>query len=325
MSKSEFYDIVKTEDIRVSIPKDSHFSVGTSPYYAHQHGLAIDIYQFLTLENYDVLSPISGRILKIKKLAAPKPRFKGGVDVDYLILISNPNNSETVWKLMHVKPAVNEGEKVGVGDVLGMTIRNGYFAYWSSPHLHLELRSINDAIRARGGKSFSLAIEKKENSQKSREELSINQIPIEIYSIYPEMILAKLPKQFYNNFYPIYGIRGKINNIECILDGGIPHYKIGTAIFAQNYSSDRLYPVLLGNNKIGRIHEINENFGFYKFDNVKSLINDKEIRGLSLYLANFLPLIKIIPYKKNQFSFKPKSTQYLKLISEEPSKKGLLS
>lgn len=323
MSKYNFYDIVKMGDIRVSIPKDSHFSIGTSPYYAHQHGLAIDIYQFLTLKDYDVLSPVSGRLSKIKKLAAPKPRFKHGVDVDYLILINNPKNSQLVWKLMHVKPEVKEGEYIEVGEVLGKTIRNGYFAYWSSPHLHLELRNVNDAVRARGGKNFSIAIEKKERSENYKKTLNTTQIPITIHSIYPEMILVTLPSYFYSNFKPFFGIKGKVNDKECILDGGIPHYKIGTAIFAQKYSSDRTYPVLLGNIKIGNIHEINENFGFYKFNNVKFILNDKEIRGISLYLANFLPLIKIIPYKKNQFSFKPKSTTYLKLISEEPSKKGL--
>ena len=51
MNTPGFYDIVKMVDLQVSIPETSHFSVGTSPYYAHQHGLAIDIYQNLFLEN----------------------------------------------------------------------------------------------------------------------------------------------------------------------------------------------------------------------------------------------------------------------------------
>jgi len=59
MTKSEFYNIVKMDDIRVSIPQTSHFSDGTSPYYTHQHELAIDLYQNLTLENYEAISPIN--------------------------------------------------------------------------------------------------------------------------------------------------------------------------------------------------------------------------------------------------------------------------
>jgi hypothetical protein len=315
MANSEFFDIIKMDSLRVSIPKTSHFSLGTSPYYAHQHGLAIDIYHNLTLKDYDVLSPISGKVLKIKTLAAPKPRFKDGIDVDYLILISNQSNSESVWKMMHVNPVVSVGEDVEMGDILGKTIRNGYFAYWSSPHLHLELRPSNNAIRARGGKEFSLAIQNEIIPQQISEQEIVNEIPIEIKSVYPEIILANLPKRFYHNLYPLYGVKATINNMECILDGGIPHYKIGTVICQQEYSSYKMNPVYLGSHKIGTLHEINGQFGFLKFGDTKFLLNDIEIRGISLYLANFNPQVKIIPYKKNQFSFKPNSIHHLRFVS----------
>jgi len=315
MNKSEFYNIVKMDDICVSIPQTSHFSVGTSPYYAHQHGFAIDLYQNLTLENYEAISPVSGKILKIKSLAAPKPKFPDGIDRDYLTLISNPNNSDLLWKMMHVKPNVKVGDNIEVGDSLGETIRNGYFAYWSSPHLHLEVRPISDAIRARGGKCFSLNIEHKIYKEEIFEELNTTQIPVEIHSIYPEMILATFPKQFYYKFFPIYGVKIRADNLNCILDGGIPHYKIGTVLF-QNEINFKTFPsIYIGSNKIGTLHEMNKQFGFFSFDNIKFLLNNKEIRGISLYLANFLPLIKIIPYNKNEFSFKPNSIQYLSIIS----------
>ena len=319
MTRSEFYNLVNMDGIRVSIPQASHFSIGTSPYYAHQHGLAIDIYPNLTLENIEILSPVSGKIQQIKKLRAPKSKFSDGVDVDYLILLNSPKNSEILWKIMHVNPNVNIGDQIEVGDLLGKTIRNGYFAYWSSPHLHLEIRPINDAIRARGGKRFSLEIKKKKMSNEFSKEINTDQIPIEIHSIYPEMILARLPKHFYHNLFPFYGVKTTVNNFKCLLDGGIPHYKIGMVILEQKYTSNNLYPVYLGSHKIGILHEISGQFGFFKFDNITFLLNNKEIRGISLYLANFLPLIKIIPYNKNEFSFKPNSLQYLKLVSRELS------
>ncbi len=314
MSTSEFYNIVKMDDIQISIPKTSHFSIGTSPYYAHQHGLAIDIYQKLELENYKVLSPVSGKILKIRKLVAPKPIFPEGIDKDYLLLISNPKNSEIVWKIMHVNPNLEVGENIEIGNILGETIRNGYFAYWSSPHIHLEIRSVNNAIRARGGINFSLALKKKHINQEVSEDININRIPVTIQSIYPEMILANLPQHFYRQIIPIYGVISKVHNKECILDGGIPHYNIGTVISQRGFNSNSSHSVFFGNNKIGSLHEINGQFGFFKFDKVKFLLNEKEIRGVSLYLANFIPLIKMIPYKKNEFSFKPNSIQYLSII-----------
>ncbi len=314
MPKSKFYDIVKMDNIRVSILKTSHFSVGTSPYYAHQHGLAIDIYQNLTLKNYDVLSPVSGKVLKIKTLAAPKPKFPDGIDNDYLLLISNPSNSDLLWKIMHVKPVLKVGDEIKVGDFLGETIRNGYFAYWSSPHLHLEVRSVTDAVRARGGINFSLALNEKCKSQNVSEDITTTQIPIKIHSVYPEMVLANLPQHFYRKISPITGVITRVGNLECILDGGIPHYKIGTIISPRKFNSDSSQSIFFGTNKIGTLNETNGQFGFFKFDDIKFLLNDKEIRGISLYLANFLPLIKIIPYEKNEFLFEPKSTQYLSIL-----------
>lgn len=313
MPKSEFYDIVNMDDVRVSIPQTSHFSIGTSPYYAHQHGLAIDIYHNLTLENYEVLSPISGSILKIKTLKAPKPKFLNGVDIDYLILVSNPSNSEILWKIMHVKPKVKVGDQIEIGELIGKTIRNGYFAYWSSPHLHLEIRPFDDAIRARGGKNFSLAIEKKDNIVESSEKINSTQIPVKIYSIFSEMILAHFPKHFYHKISPFYGVKIKVNYLDCILDGGIPHYKIGTVLSKHEYKQDTYHLLYLGPHRIGTLHELSGQFGFFKFDPIEFLLNNKRIRGISLYLANFLPLIKIIPYKKSDFYFKRKSIQYLSI------------
>ncbi len=313
MSKSEFYDIVKMDDLRISIPNTSHFSLGTSPYYAHQHGLAIDIYHNLTLKNYEVLSPISGKVLKIKTLKAPKPRFIDGIDLDYLILVVNHKFPRLLWKMMHVKPIVKVGDFVKTGDLLGKTIRNGYFAYWSSPHIHLELRPSNDAIRARGGKDLTLAIESENAVQEISEQEFISEIPIEIKFIYPEIILANLPRHLYHNLFPFYGVKARVNNMACILDGGIPHYRIGTVISQEKTSFEKNSPVYFGELKVGNLHETNGQFGFLKFEDLKFFLNNIEIRGISFYLANFYPLIKIIPYRKNEFSFKPKSIQYLRL------------
>ncbi|MFX0002147.1 MAG: hypothetical protein ACFE9C_03665 [Candidatus Hodarchaeota archaeon] len=321
MNNSKLYEIVNMDGITVEIPQTSHFSIGTSPYYAHQHGLAIDIYPNLTLENYEVSSPISGKVVMIKTLKAPKAKFPEGVNYDSLILISNSSNSKILWKMMHVSPNVDVGDKINIGDPLGTTIRNGYFAYWSSPHIHLELRPSNDAIRAQGGKNFTLSTGKQGDLVDFSENLDTRKIPVEIHSIYPEIILAYLPEYYYQKINPFYGFKAKINNFNCILDGGIPHYKNGTILFQQQNISNELDPVYLGTTKIGILNEIKGQLGFFKFNDIKFYLNNKEIRGISLYLANFLPLIKIIPYKRNQFSFKLKSIQYLKLISCEVSTK----
>jgi hypothetical protein len=316
MTKSEFYDIIKMDEIQVSIPQTSHFTIGTSPYYAHQHALGIDIYHSLFLENYEVLSPISGEIIKVKTLVAPRPKFLRGIDKDYLILVSNPNNHKITYKIMHIKPHnIQVGERIEIGDPIGKTIRNGYFAYWSSPHLHLEIRPSNDAIRASGGRAFSLAF-KKRKDKVSVEESKSEEIQMKIHSVFPEFFLGNFPKSLYKFINPIYGVKVRVNLVDCILDGGIPHYKSGTIISHNSFKRDFLHSIYLGNHRIGKLNDSREQFGFFRFDSsLKLLLNNEEIRGISLYLANFIPLIKIIPYQDNQITLNTKSTPKLTVFS----------
>ena len=313
----DFLTLVNMSTMKVFIPKNSHFSIGTSPYYAHQHGLAIDVYQNLSLENYDVMSPISGTVIKIKTLKAPKPKFKEGTDKEYLILISNIYHSKTVYKILHVNPKIQEGEKVNVGDIIGKTIRNGYFAYWSSPHLHLELKTFKDAYRAKGGKAFSLATQNSHLKILSENKDNTELIPVRIKYIYPEFMLAQFSDYMYNYIDPFYGISCNCNDIDCLIDGGIPIYKNGIIFFPHEPIIESKNIIYLNKNRIGELRGIHKNFGSILFDQVVFLLNGEKVRGISLFMAGFIPLIKIIPEKINQFSFEPNSIQYLSIITNQ--------
>ncbi|MFX1408199.1 MAG: M23 family metallopeptidase [Promethearchaeota archaeon] len=313
----DFLSVIDMATMKVSIPRDSHYSIGTSPYYAHQHGLAIDVYQNFSLENYEVMSPISGTVIKIKTLKAPKPKFKQGTDKEYLILISNIYHSKTVYKILHVNPKIQEGEKVNVGDIIGKTIRNGYFAYWSSPHLHLELKTFKDAYRAKGGKAFSLATRNSHLKILSENKNNPELIPVKIKQIFPEFMLAQFPDYMYNYIDPFYGVSCNCNDINCLIDGGIPIYKNGIIFFPHVPILESKNIIYLNKHRIGELRGIHKNFGSVLFDQVVFLLNGEKIRGISLFMAGFIPLIKIIPEKINQFLFEPDSTQYLSIISNQ--------
>jgi hypothetical protein len=313
----DFLTIVDMSTMKVSIPKNSHFSIGTSPYYAHQHGLAIDVYHNFSLQNYEVISPISGTVIKIKTLKAPKPKFKDGTDKEYLILISNIYHSKSVYKILHVNPKIQEGEKVNVGDIIGNTIRNGYFAYWSSPHLHLELKTFKDAYRVKGGKAFSLATQNSDLKTLSENKDNLGLIPVEIKYIYPEFILAQLPDYMYNYIDPFYGVGCNCNDINCLIDGGIPIYKSGIILFSCEPKLESKNIIYLNKHRVGELRGNYKNLGSVLFDQVIFLLNGEKIRGISLFMAGFIPLIKIIPEKINQFSFEPNSNQYLSIISNQ--------
>jgi murein DD-endopeptidase MepM/ murein hydrolase activator NlpD len=316
MVKSKFYNIVETEDILVSIPQESHFTIGTSPYYAHQHALGIDIYHSLHLGNYKVYSPISGEIIKTKTLLAPRAKFLGGINKDYLILVKNLHNPEITYKILHVKPNnLHVGERVEIGDQIGQTIRNGYFANWSSPHLHLEIRPTKDAIRASGGMAFSLAFNKTENKVSSEERKS-NEMLVKVDSVFPEFLLGSFHEDLYKVIDPICGIKVRVNQIDCILDGGIPHYKNGTIISESNFELDKEQTIYLEGQTIGCFNESRGQFGFFKFNpSLKFYLNDEKIRGISLYLAKFKPFIKIIPYLGHKITLNANSTSQLTCTS----------
>jgi hypothetical protein len=257
----KLYDIIQTEDANVAIEEDSHFTIGTSPFYAHQHGLAIDIYQHLQLDNYCAISPIDGDIIKVRELIAPKAKFSNGIAKDYLTLVRNPKNQKIIYKILHIKPFVKVGDKVKRGDLLGETIRNGYFAYWSSPHLHLEIRSENNAIRATGGRAFNLLLN---DSDEPIESYADESIPLEIISHSPEFLLVRLLEEYYMDFQKFSGVKCNVNNhFNCILDGGIPHYKHGIVI--SNHVNKLLakLPVFLGDIKLGVLESTSGQFGIF--------------------------------------------------------------
>jgi hypothetical protein len=303
------------EKVNVLIPQTSHFSIGTSPYYAHQHGLAIDIYHEISLDNYEALSPVSGKVIKTKTLVAPKSNFEGGINKEHLTLIENKENPKFVYKFLHIKPSIKKGQDIEVGDAIGKTIRNGYFAPWSSPHLHLEVRSKEDAIRASGGNQFSLHFNNINQRKKNTEEHHNNKIPIAIKYIFKEYLLAYFPENLYYKIDPYIGVKGKNLESDCILDGGIPIYKKGIAIFDDYFKSEYQSSIHLNGKKIGTLWDQRGNFGFIKFDQVRFYLNDKEIRGISLFLANFKPLIKIVPFNMKDHPYEINSTQNLSLAS----------
>ncbi|MBX0295622.1 hypothetical protein [Haloarcula nitratireducens] len=121
----------------VTVPRDVlrryyRFSLYNSPFDAHDEGRAIDLYP----EGRRAPSPVAGEVLETKRVRAP-PKPYAAAD-DYLILI---DTGEHVARLLHVKPGVEPGETVAVGDDVGELVRAGFFAPWVPNHVHLGFRS----------------------------------------------------------------------------------------------------------------------------------------------------------------------------------------
>ncbi|MBV0924392.1 hypothetical protein KTS45_09275 [Halomicroarcula limicola] len=140
----------------VTVPRDVlhryyRFSLYNSPFDAHDKGRAIDLYP----DGDRAPSPVAGEVLETKRVRAP-PKPYAAAD-DHLILV---DTGEHVARLLHVKPSVERGETVTVGDDLGELVRAGFFAPWVPNHVHLGFRSPDaNPYRASGSLPISVGVD----------------------------------------------------------------------------------------------------------------------------------------------------------------------
>jgi hypothetical protein len=130
------------------------FSLYNSPYVAHGRGRAIDLYPWHHEEDA-VPSPVAGEVLDCRRVTAPPRSY--AEEHDHLILV---DTGDYVARTLHVDPAVEPGDRVAVGDVLGRTVRAGFFAPWVDDHVHLGFREHGtDYRRASGSLPLEVAVD----------------------------------------------------------------------------------------------------------------------------------------------------------------------
>ncbi|MDS0281953.1 hypothetical protein [Haloarcula onubensis] len=127
------------------------FSLYNSPFAAHDEGCAIDLYP----EGDRAPAPVAGEVLDTKTVRAPPKAY--AAEHDYLMLV---DTGDHVARLLHVKPAVEAGERVAVGDDLGALVRAGFFAPWVPNHIHLGFRAPDaNPYRAAGSLPVEAGVE----------------------------------------------------------------------------------------------------------------------------------------------------------------------
>lgn len=107
------------------------FSLYNSPFVAHDRGCAIDLYP----SGETAPSPVSGTVVDTRKVRAPPKPYAD--QFDYLILVDTGSH---IARLLHVKPTVEPGDSVAIGESIGTLIRAGFFAPWVANHIHLGFR-----------------------------------------------------------------------------------------------------------------------------------------------------------------------------------------
>ncbi len=126
------------------------FSLYNSPYVAHESGCAIDLYP--PADATIAPSPVAGTVRETLTVDAPPKPY--AAEEDHLLLVDVGGFQA---RILHVKPQVEAGDSVDVGDPLGELVRAGFFAPWVPNHVHLEFRD-HDANPYRASGSVPLAV-----------------------------------------------------------------------------------------------------------------------------------------------------------------------
>ncbi len=282
-------EINATEDM-------SGFSLFNSPYHAHRNLEAIDL---IPNKNFgdEALSPVNGTVEKILKFKVKSVSlFFRAMDIEstkfdadeyeYLILIRSKENRKKIVKILHVKPKVKEGEKIYVNDPLGILVRTRHYSFWAAPHVHLEIRNENDAVRARGACKLNInmlglriedridcyQLESIKKFRKNGNKLEVTAGIVEATDSYIEI------ESLYNGRYA----QAFVGKKPCILDGGIPHMGYGGVISVYNIKSGE--DVYFNGIKIGKIIKSYGKIGIFN-PTIKIKANNIDMRGISFILG----------------------------------------
>jgi len=275
--------VAHSEGVNIYCPENGRFSFFNSPYFAHQSCTGVDIYPDAWFNNA-APSPVSGEIIGIREVNRFQHRDFECSDKDYVILIRSLENRDKTVKILHVKPTVKVGDKINVGEKIGILIRSGFFDFWTDPHIHVEVRNPEDPIRARGGCRIKGTI-----------EIDSDLDLVDLTSIKGTVVDSKreysliAPEMEFKHGVPVI-LDGKIG----FLDGGIPHY--GFFGVHANFTPKIDGQVKFLNRRIGLITSVFGNTCLAKFQNTIFKLNGKNVR-LSLYLFPSKPLLKIVPPK----------------------------
>ena len=281
----------------------------------------IDIYPSQLTFGGEVHSPVSGTIRKIQSFRGHStlPRYS---KLEYLILVQNDDDPSVYTKILHVKPArsLSQGEHIDIGDKIGEYIRSFFFARWTDPHLHCELRPKDDTVRARGALQLNLC----QPLSPSKEFRKISETPLEakLVKYTPNALFLEVNEDAFSK-QKLIGLKVSIEKMgenvlfSGIIDAGIPHFGHG-GIFTEDADKISQGDIVKVNGiAIGKIFETDPINKFVRFHPYSLHIRWKDMafKGISCRLSLKDRFIKIITKSMNSFRYQIGDFDIIKFVS----------
>jgi hypothetical protein len=290
--------------INIHAPEDAYFSYFNSPYIGHDIGSAIDIYPRHQEWGGDIVSPVSGKVIRIKKMQMGTPKQFPTHEFDYGIGIQPEESDTEIVRVMHCEPTVSEGETVSLGNSIGSAIRSRYFNYWTGPHYHVEIMSVKSFQRS--SKSHPLELD---YVFKSKIPIALpDNVEFSVSSVTEDHLIGYSEKLGHAAIDYLVGLPATddAGRVIGILDGGLSHYKLGGVIGESDLQQGS--QVHLMNAPVGTVTDTKPGVSHFKRGpSITTYIDKTEIRGLSCfiytkhYTRKNTPQLILIPKKYGQF------------------------
>lgn len=271
--------VATSRGVTVTAPSDGFVSFFNSPYHPHIKQAALDIYISSRRFGSEAPSPVKGKVRKLYPFEPPAPKWFTAPETEYMILIECSENPEVWAKILHIQPSVKEGDELDIGTCLGYFIRDGFFHPWTDPHMHIELRSRSDPIRATGGYPLKPLIT---NTHYIDGKLDVK----ETYSgrvvrLGERYAVVELQAPFIH-LEPFFGICGLVGDGFGVVDGGLPHYQwAGLLHKGEEVLASK---VKLFGATIGLAQASNSWVTFFICEGIDTYIDGLACIGLSCYL-----------------------------------------
>ncbi|MFX1465975.1 MAG: hypothetical protein ACFFA5_05835 [Promethearchaeota archaeon] len=317
MKSSKFTPVAKFRGNLIHAPEDGFISFFNSPFYSHKNMTGIDIFPG-DLTYSEALSPVRGTVKEIRSFRGHST-LPNVSKLEYLILVQNDDDPSVYTKILHVKPAhsLSQGKHIDIGDKIGEYIRSFFFARWTDPHLHCELRPKDDTVRARGALRLNLCF------SPAKEYRKISETPLEakLVKYTPNALFLEVNEEAFSKKNLI-GLKvsiekmGEKSSFSGIIDAGIPHFGHG-GIFTEDANNISQGDIVKVNGiAIGKIFETDPFNKFVRFHPYSFHIRWKDMafKGISCRLSLKNRFIKIITKSTNSFQYQIGDFDIVKFI-----------
>jgi hypothetical protein len=268
-------------EIKILASDDAYLSYSNSPYIGHALGTAIDIYPAHQEWGSPVLSPVSGKIVKVKKIRMGASKAFPTDEHDYGIAIQPDEENTNIARIMHCEPHIKEGERIDSGDILGHVLRSRYFNYWTGPHYHAEIMPME--YFSRSSKSCILdttldATPHQFGKMPSTVEVLVSDVSKDRAIVYPQKSIHARVKDLYG-----LSIQDKDEKPLGLADAGLSHYDHGGVIGKNGLQrGDEVY---FGEVSVGKVNDIRKGLSSFKRNAAITVsIDGRDLRGLSCFI-----------------------------------------